>query len=136
MGIYVKRVVLNSDELYEWYSKQIPGEIYEPGSFHVTIAYSYKDPDRPVNLNHDSIVVRNPIREIHTFGEYTVMTINNVILQERFQYFMEHGCSYDYDEYRPHISIMKRPCTNTIIPFNGTIILGEEILKPLNEDNE
>lgn len=67
-----------------------------------------------------------------------VLRFDSKPLQSRHQYFLDHGASWDYDEYRPHITLTydlpEGLDLNTIESYMGRIVLGPEEFQELEED--
>ena len=141
MKLYGYRNVLNGHSIIDHFKKQGLKNLSDPLSLHVTIIYSKKDiNEQTIKLDNKQLSITSKC-ELDIFGEYFVMKINSKILQKRFEYFKDKGCSWDYDYYRPHITLSNTPqCIDSIIPYSGKIILGEEKMEKLsmcwkNEDN-
>ncbi len=59
-----------------------------------------------------------------------VLQFESAPLQARHQYFLDHGASWDYDAYHPHITLTYAAPEgldlSTIEPYTGRIVLGPE----------
>ena len=59
-----------------------------------------------------------------------VLQFESMPLQARHRYFKDHGASWDYDAYRPHITLTYEAPEglnlSTIEPYTGRIVLGPE----------
>lgn len=140
MKLYVERKVLNADDIHNWYHLQGVTNLIDPSQYHVTVARSSAD----VNLvkmdfdaNELTIEQTEPLFT-SVFGDYFVhLILTNIDLYMRFAYFKEMGCSWDHDDYKPHISIAK---DNNMIPevepYPGVIRLGREDWSELDDNFE
>lgn len=133
--LYVKRDVVNHQEVKDWFSSQ--GLDVLP-DLHVTIVFSKRE------MNWNSIVPDQSIvrlsdddRTIEQFKHTVVMTVESKELQNRAREFKRHGASTDYDLYRPHVSISGKLLNiKKIRPFTGTVVLGPEVFENLKESFE
>ena len=64
-----------------------------------------------------------------------VLKFESGFLQSRHQYFKDHGASWDYDGYHPHITISYDPPEDLsrILPYAGPIVLGPEVFAEVEE---
>jgi hypothetical protein len=62
----------------------------------------------------------------------------NYDLSYRHRRALDAGCSYDYPEYQPHITVAEAPVNSDIVrelePWIGPIELGPEIFEEIQED--
>jgi hypothetical protein len=105
-GKYVARTVKNSDELHSHFKKQ-GIDILPTKDLHSTIAYSRKD--FPHELDESNISVHpKDISGFDLFGDnknVLVMKFNSKELHERHNETIKNGAMYDYDSYKPHITL-------------------------------
>lgn len=132
--VYVSRKVINNNEVHNWYINQNISDIEPAERLHVTVAYSRE----PVNVDLLELdtgqltIPASVLNSLTNFGDYLVQLVpTNIVLFERFFYFRNHGCSWDHDNYQPHISISQSASYRGVQPFNGEIILGPEIAEDL-----
>lgn len=133
--LYVCREVLNPNDLIEWAKEQGFKQCLHASEYHVTIAYS----KTPVDWDNwspleNKFKYKKKEREIKKFGDCIVLAINSDYLTTRWQEFIDGGCSWDYDDYSPHITITYDGADidpSDIKPFTGEILFGREIFKPL-----
>lgn len=137
MQLYVSRHVLNADEIYKWFHLQGVNDLESPQDLHITQVYSKTDvnPDNFV-FDKDNIILtmENSKRDIEFFGEdknILVMTCSNQMMTDRFKYFENLGCSFDYDNYTPHITLSHNESNKNLMIYPESIILGPEIWEPL-----
>jgi hypothetical protein len=110
-GLYVAAYFdeKTNDKLYDLYKDFDVGIKTPKSSLHCTIVYS-KEP-----VDFESIVYEE--EQIATFKEYLlwdtqdgktlVMVINADYLKQRHSEAEKLGASYDFDEYTPHITLLK-----------------------------
>lgn len=105
--------------------------------FHATIAYSKKKVDwNAIPAKQDELVLdSDPHRGIENFGEAVVLLLNSDELQSRWKEFIQNGASYDYDEYRPHITLTyEGKSANVTDPYTGPLHFGPEVFDIVKED--
>lgn len=139
MQLYVCRQVLNHAEIYSWFNEQGIGNLIESSKYHVTVAYSRADVDpTTMTFSTNQVVVEpNVLSAIDVYDDYAVQLIKGCLtLYERFYYFKSKGCSFDFPQYNPHISISTgmKDIKLTIAPFPGKILLGPEEWEELNTE--
>ena len=108
---------------------------------HVTVLYSRK--------HCPSIKADPSAKHIANFSSYDVFTDQNgkyvlvmklnapSVAARHLKLMSEHGATYDYPEYLPHITLSydyDMPQAVGITPFPHNIILGEEYVEDLNLD--
>lgn len=128
--LYVCRPLLNGDEIRRWAGEQGFKTALLPGDMHVTIAFSREpvtwDIDGKPNSN---LSIKGGKREVHKFGECIVLLFSSKILAARWQQFRDAGASWDYDGYKPHVTItynsndIRRA---KIDPYHGELKFGAE----------
>lgn len=127
--LYVSRPVLNKDELIKWAKSQGFKNIMDPDDFHVTICFSKEKVDWNSQApKTNKLIVKTSDRSIKKFGEAVVLCFNSQKLHDRFEEFMDMGCSFDHDSYQPHITIVYDAEINpeTIEPYMGSLVFGGE----------
>lgn len=145
--LYVRRDVINADEIVAWAKGQGFKTTLPADDMHVTVAFSRRAVDWmkvgaawPMgNENGNLIVPPGGPRQVEQFnGGAVVLAFSNTDLQWRHRDIIEAGASFDFDEYTPHVTItFKKPDSldiDTITPYRGRIVLGPEIFEELNED--
>lgn len=141
--LYVRRDVLNGEEIIAWAKEQGFKTTLPADDLHVTIAYS-RQPLDWMKLGEawtDEIkVVAGGPRMMEAFGkngEAKVLLFNCSILSWRHEEIKNAGGSWDHPEYQPHITISyseDAPDIAAIEPYRGVIQLGPEIFEDINED--
>lgn len=142
--LYVARMVLNRDELQAWATEQGLGEL-QP-NLHVTIAYSTAPVDWMTmenswaDRNNDGsgqlLVTAGGPRLVEPLGDQTaVLMFSSTDLQWRNEEMRRKGCSWDFQDYTPHISLTKNAVDlDNVQPYRGSILLGPEIFQTLDDD--
>ena len=140
--LYVRRDVLNADEIIAWAKGQGFTATLPADDMHVTIAFSRTSVDwmkvgQPWS-DKIEIAVGGP-RMMEAFGDAgqaKVLLFASSELSWRHQEIRNAGASWDHDEYQPHITISyaeDAPVLDTIEPYRGKIVLGPEIFEQINE---
>lgn len=141
-SLYVCRSVVNADEIIAWAKRQGFGKTYQAEDMHVTIAYS-KAPLDWFELPNDirSVVVpAGGPRDLALFGpdkNVVALRFKSPSLERRHNEILEHGASWDWPDYRPHITITmdaEGVDVSKIKPFAGDIVLGIETFAEVQED--
>lgn len=137
--LFVQRKLENADEFIAWAKDQGFNTTLLPGDIHVTVAYSKEPLDWPEPLtNHVTIRSRRG-RTVEALGDNgaVVLRFSSPILQSRFKEFLDAGASYDFDSYKPHVTISWKADDidpDTIEPFDGDLVFGPEVFKEVNMD--
>lgn len=141
-GLYVHRKLLNGGSFHQWaIDNNVPNPI-QPEEMHVTQVYSKK----PVKLMPDHQVsmlqLNKPNMHLETFPSQDnkralVIRFDDKYFHDRFLQAKAAGASYDYGEYKPHVTI-----SYDVDDFDYTklkppelpMIFGSEEHSPLDED--
>lgn len=132
--LYVNRAVLNAGEIIAWAKNQGFETCLPPEEMHVTVCYS-KTAFNPKGLKPDTnkLNIAGGKRELAEFGpdkDTVVLVFDSPELQTDHDMYRKAGASFDFPEYRPHISLtLKKPqklAVQKIIPYDGIISLGPE----------
>lgn len=103
--------------------------------FHVTLVYSKAAVDwRAVDQHVDTVTVTGGKRSVEMFGDNAlVLRFESSTLQKQHADLLRAGCSSDYREYKPHITIAYLLDADadidldSIEPYTGDIVLGPEV---------
>lgn len=145
--LYIRRDVLNADEIIAWAKGQGFVTALEPNDMHVTIIsttsrldwikvgsageWSSEDDGRM------TIAPGGP-RLISQFGEAVVLQFASSRLTWRFEDIVNLGAYVKFPEYQPHVTITwQKPDDldlTKVEPYRGAIVLGPEIFEEVNED--
>lgn len=137
--LYVRRDVVNVAEITKWATSQ--GLTLQP-DLHVTIASSRVPIDwmkMGESWNARLEIPAGGPRIIDRLGkndEWVVLLFTSSELRWRHEAAKEAGASWDFNEYQPHISLMKNPDIDieNIEPYRGKIVLGPEIFEERDID--
>lgn len=141
--LYVRRDVLNRDEIEAWAKSQ--GFASVVTDLHVTVAYSRAEIDwmkvgqtwSPSEDGSITIAPGGP-RQVEQFGGgAVVLAFQSSDLQWRHEQIREAGASWDFPEYTPHVTITYDPGDvdlEKVEPYRGRIELGPEIFEEVNLD--
>jgi hypothetical protein len=138
--LYVHRPLLNADEIISWAKGQGFPKTLSPDDMHVTVTFSKKAFDwSGLKEQNNKVHVRGGPRDVDHLGEKgaIVLHFESPELHDRWQEIVDEGASWDYDDYHPHISITYDGGDldpSNISPWQGELIFGPEIFRPLEED--
>lgn len=145
-SLYVKRDVLNADEIIAWARSQGLKDVYPASEMHVTVLYSRAAVDwmklgddyGGMSSENGGLTVQPGGPRIVELlgpppGDTVAITFSSTILQWRHQSMVEKGASHDYPEYQPHVSVAKSGPIDLseIEPYRGKLILGPEIFEEI-----
>lgn len=142
MPLYVRRDVLNVEEIAEWAVGQ--GITNIAGDLHVTVAYSRAAFDwikagnakEWAESSHDTITIpEGGPRAVEPLGGMSaVILFASSQLSCRHEAIRKAGASHDFPDYTPHISLTESPVDlSKVEPYRGRIVLGPEIFEELRE---
>ena len=142
-GVYgsFKLTQASAKKLADWI---IDSEIIEPidtKDLHITTTYSKVDPKREIlPSNKTNIILNCKEFSIATYGRSLVLEVTSDELEEIHKLALDAGASYDYDIYKPHITISYNAKANEnilplLFPPNFDLILSHEEVEPLKEDD-
>ncbi len=128
-GTYVSRKVVNAKQLKEWVKGQGLVPVEDP---HVTIVYSKKKVD--LEPKEDEVII-DKITGSGILGEEKVLVlfVESKKLTARHNRAKRLGATWDYDSYKPHITISVDGKELKGLP-DFEIKLGKEIIKPIKGD--
>jgi hypothetical protein len=137
--LYVHRAVLNAAEVIEWAKSQGFTTTLPDDDMHVTVAFSRQALDwDAIPAAASGVTVVAGERSIKQFGEgAVVLTFESQSLSSRWAEILGLGASWDYPEYRPHITLTYQPGDldlSKVTPYDGRIVLGPEMFSPVKED--
>lgn len=109
----LKLDVRSQEKIANWLEEhEIPGDLEKPKNYHVTVAYSKKpipdlksyEPDLPITVS---------IKGWHIFptqddGSCLVLDVDDPKLQKIFKHIMSMGASWDFPEFKPHITVVPK----------------------------
>ena len=145
--LYVRRDLLNAEDVRKHYKAQGLGDMTPAGEMHVTIAYSRAMVDW-MKVGSDWTgdekgrlkVVPGGARMHELFGKdktTLVLLFNCSSLSWRHEDIKNAGASDDHPDYQPHISITYNWTggdINTLKPYTGELLFGPEVFEEIRED--
>lgn len=148
--LYVSRPVVNTDDIIEWAKSQGLKSMLSSDELHVTICYSKeKFVWGDLKPSKEKLTVAAikpddkdpPVRQMEMFGKeknVLVLQIESDELHKRWQEFCDEGASYDFPEYKPHITITYNGNDvdvdiDKIEPYQGKIVFGPEKFKKIEK---
>lgn len=144
--LYVRRQVLNADDLVEWAKEQGFSSILNPEDLHVTVAYSttpvdwFKIPDSWIdNDKGEHLVKPGGARQVKPLGPHgaIVLCFKDSMLEYRHQDICRAGATFKFGEYYPHVTItyeLDGLDLNEVEPYRGKLLLGPEIFEEVDAD--
>lgn len=142
--LYVKRCLKNCDELIEWAKGCGFKSTLPPSEMHVTIAHSRTPVDWDKLDHHygnDDLVVPHGVRSQRTLknfgGGATVLAFTAKALSKRWMQLCKNGCSWDYPEYEPHVTLTYNKGDmdiDVLDPYGGPLQFGPEVHAEIDED--
>ncbi len=138
--LYLYRTVENSDEIIEWAKSQGFGTTMPSNEMHVTIAYSKIPVNwKEIGINSEKLTVEDGLRTIEELGDKgaIVLRFESSSLTNRWKQIMHKGGSWDFDSYRPHITISYNGGNiniKNVRPYTGKIIFKGEKKERIDEN--
>lgn len=139
--LYVRRDVVNAEDIIAHYSAQGVEGLYPADDLHVTVAYSRTAIDwfKVSEPWEDELkLAAGGPRAHEQFGATTspvgVLLISASALRWRHDDFKRAGASWDHEDYAPHITLGAGINLSGVDPWTGPIVLGPEIWEEVNEN--
>jgi hypothetical protein len=145
--LYVQRKVVNAAEIIRWAKSQGLTTTLPAEDMHVTIAFSRAAVDwfevgTDWGGDEEGRLRVKPggPRALERFGDdrsAVVLLFQNDDLQWRHRRIREAGASWDWDDYRPHITLSWNAAgvdVEQIEPYTGPIVLGPELFAEVVEN--
>lgn len=138
--LYIRRQVLNPQDIIAWAKTQGFTKTLAASDFHVTQMFSrklVKWSNIPV-YSHELTAYEDD-REVAPLGDKgaVVLKFEHDELSKRWRDLCAQGCSWDYPEYTPHVTISYDSPDmdlSDVAPYGGKIILGPELFEEVVED--
>lgn len=136
--LYLKRPLENADEFISWAKSQGFETTIPASDLHVTIAFSKSQLEWPEPRDDRLTVVSKKDRIVQALGDggAVVLRFDNSTLQARWKELVDSGASWDFPEYKPHVTISWDAGDvdlSNVVPYEGPLIFGPEIMKPIDE---
>lgn len=133
-SLYVSRDLLNADEVIAWAKAQGFKQTLAPDDMHVTIAFSREPVDwTEAGDSVDHLQVGNGLISVQPLGDKggIVALFDSPELHKRWQEFRDVGASWDWPEYKPHITLTYSgegapPDLSKVEPYTGELKFGPE----------
>lgn len=141
--LYVQRSLLNPEDIEAWARQVGFKNTLDPQKMHVTIAFSRKLVDwSRFEPDQKKLKINGGHREMKAFGaegKSIVLVFESHYLQDRWRYYMDGGCSYDFPKYIPHVSITYEGLPpnvdlKAIVPYDGQLRFGHEEMDVIKEN--
>lgn len=140
--LYIRRDVLNPGDLVAWAEGQ--GITLLADDLHVTVAYSRTPVDWMAvgeswgDKDGRMVIPEGGPRSTEVFGSVLVIEFASSTLGYRNRHAVEVGASWDWPDYRPHVTIAPLAGNegldlDRIEPYRGQIVLGPEIFEEVKE---
>lgn len=135
--LYVYRPLLNAHEVIAWARENGFASTLKPSDMHVTQMFSRTPVDwNQIQPQNNHLVSRSLPRTLAPLGDKgaQVLKFPSKHLQDRWQQLLQVGCSWDYPDYNPHVTISYQPGPdlNTIHPWLGELRFGPEQMEELD----
>jgi len=138
--LYVHRPVTNAADLVAWARSQGFKSPMPAEKWHVTQAYSRKPVDwHAAGDSFDKLKASGGARTVSPLGKdgAVVLHFDSADLRRRWREFRDAGASWDYDAYRPHVTITYDGGDvdlSKVEPYTGPIEFGPEVFEALKEN--
>lgn len=112
--IYIYRPLLNAGALARYAEAIGLKNVILPVDMHATVAYSNDPVDWNVSTfrrDLTTVVAAGGARQISRFGDSIVLEFQSKELSARWAQFVMAGASWDYPDYRPHVTLAKDETT-------------------------
>ncbi len=125
--LYVHRALINVDDLEKW-AKSQGFKSFLGDDMHVTIAFSKTPFDwQDIEPIDRKLKILGGNRSMEKFGDATVLCFASRKLTDRWEYFVNVGASWDFPDYRSHITITYNDINiKKIEPYDGELLFGPE----------
>lgn len=145
-SLYIERKLLNADEVIRWAKAQGLDTTLAVEDMHVTIAFSRIPVDWFAigsdwggDENGKLRVKPGGPRAVERLGDGDAVALlfSDDSLEWRHKRIIEAGASWDWPEYRPHITLSwQAPGVDvaTIKPYAGPLVFGPELFSEVKED--
>lgn len=144
--LYIQRKLLNADEVIRWAKSQGLETTLAADDMHVTIAFSRAPvdwfsvgSDWSGDENGKLRVKPGGPREVRRLGDGDAVALlfSNDDLEWRHKRIIEAGATWDWPEYRPHVTLTwhaEGVDVRTIEPYTGPLVFGPELFSEVRED--
>lgn len=135
--LFVQCHLLNGKKFRDWAISQGFDKTLGEKDFHITLAFSKEKVDWDKidkKMTSNFSVEASDNRMIEPLGDKgaVVLRFSSEMLENRWKEFVDSGCSWDYDGYKPHITITysgQEVDLENVEPFAESLEFGPEIWK-------
>ncbi|MGO4560987.1 DUF2213 domain-containing protein [Rhizobiales bacterium 3FA27D7] len=138
--LYVRRSLLNTREFLAWAILQGFDETLKADDLHVTVAYSNEpvDWDRFKPRENTAVAILGP-RSVEELGDKGAVCLlfQSDELAERHRTFEDGGASWDWPQYRPHVTITYFGAgvdLTKVAPYDGPLEFGPEVFEEIDDN--
>ena len=129
-SLYVCRPLKNGEEIHEWAALQGFKSALPTDDLHVTIALSREPFDWNKLAKQGGILrIEGGTRSIDKLGDAIVLRFESPKLKQRWQQIRDDGASWDYPNYKPHVTISYKSAPSDldgIEPYAGPLVFDAE----------
>lgn len=139
-SLYISRPILNAEDIIAWAKSQGFKTTLPAEEMHVTVAYSTKAVDwREVGIEKGTFVNVGGARSVEALGAQgaVVLKFTDDELRKRWGEIRDVGASWDYNSYKPHVTISYAGSgvdIKSVQPYDGPIYLGPEKRATVNDE--
>lgn len=136
--LYVRRPLLNTREFLAWAILQGFDETLKAEDLHVTVAFSKASVDWDQFKGRENIAVAfQGQRTVEALGDKGAVCLcfESAELAERHRTFEDGGASWDWPQYRPHVTITYFGAgvdLAKVTPYDGPLEFGPEIFEEID----
>lgn len=136
--LYVRRPLLNTREFLAWAILQGFDETLKADDLHVTVAFSKAPVDwGRFKPRQNTAVAFQGDRTVEALGDKGAVCLcfESAELAERHRTFEDGGASWDWPQYRPHVTITYFGATvdlAKVVPYDGPLEFGPEIFEEID----
>lgn len=139
--LFIKRSVVNADDVIAWAKRQGFKTTLTAEDMHVTVAFSSRPLDW-FSIPDTVKTVQIPAggaRFVEQLGPkgVVVLRFKSETLSRRHEQILEHGASWDFGSFKPHLTItlkLGKVDLEKVDPFQGELILGIEKFEEVREN--
>lgn len=140
--LYVSRALLNGAEVRQWAAKAGIDGLLDASDMHVTVTYSKRPVDwfamgEAYDYEKELVVRPGGARAVERFGDAVVLRFLCEAIQWRHDRMVEAGASYDFPEYKPHVTLgydASFDVSTIDVPYEGELRFGPERFRDIDPE--